>query len=255
MRRNICKLLALASIVSVAATASYGTVYFQNTGVKSGWNSTTGEHNGSTSEVTSPTYKGSKALRHRQIYDSSYSGRYHSEAMKKDMKKRGWSRYYGFVFRVPSNWQTVNQRFNIQQFIANIGCSSWEPTTMTWIKGNKISTRKKTSSSGKCNGSATNWNDLASFSKGVWHAVIIRGVWKSDSTGTFKFWFDYSKKLERFNTKTTLPTDTKFQFRIGNYANDWHDKGFMEGTQGTRDIFTDHVRVTSSWNEVKPNAW
>ncbi len=253
MRKSVYKTLALALVVGAAATASYGTVFFQNTGVKSGWSSTTGEHNGSTTEVSSPTYKGSKALRHRQKYDSSYSGRYHSEAMKKDMKKRGWERYYGWVFRVPSNWQTVNQRYTIQQFIANVGCSSWQPTTMTWIKGNKISTRKKVGS--KCSGTITNYNDLATFSKGVWHAVIIRGKWKSDNTGILKFWFNYSKKLEKNNTKTTLATDTKFQFRIGNYANAWHDQGFMEGTQGTRDIFTDHVRVTSSWGEVKPNSW
>ncbi len=255
MNRSICKTIALAFLLaSAAATASYGTVFFQNTGVKAGWSSTSGEHNGTTTSVSNPTYKGSKALRMRQIYDPNYNGRYHAEAAIKDMKKRGWERYYGWAFRVSSSWQYVNQNYCINQFIANIGCPSWRPTTMTHLQDTKIRTRIKFGT--KCTGEqTTNYNALATFKKGVWHAVIIRGKWESNNTGIFKFWFDYKKKVEKTNLATTLNTDSKFQFRVGLYANGWHDQGQMVGTQGTRTVWVDNVRVTSTYSEAKPNSW
>src|SRR5688572_28882950 len=97
----------LSLVVCLLAVPATATVYFENVGDTSDWTRNWAEHLGSTSQVTSPTYQGSTALRMRQVFDGSYNWRYHSEVGKHGMKRLGWDRYYGWTFYLPTTWTTA----------------------------------------------------------------------------------------------------------------------------------------------------
>jgi hypothetical protein len=258
MRLSKCAATPLLTAVLVsAALESRATVVFHNTGTTGGWSQILVEHNGSVSQVTSPVFKGSTAVRATQVYDASYTGRYHSELIRNDGYTPGQMRFYGFAFYLPSNWQFVSQGYNISQFEADMqsSCDGFMPTTMMWISSASLSTRTKSGT--VCSQSTTTYNGIASVSAGQWHRVEIQASWKSDSTGYFKVWYDGGKVLERYNIPTTIsdPANRPFQFRVGNYANGWHDQGKMVGTQGTRSIYFDHIGIGTTFAEADPNGW
>jgi hypothetical protein len=92
---------------SIAATAllAFGltvraTQSFSNTGTTSGWDFTSAEHSGSVQQESNVVYKGTTALKMTQVYDASYTGRYHSEVFKYAVYKRGDTGFYGFAFRL-----------------------------------------------------------------------------------------------------------------------------------------------------------
>jgi len=235
------------------ATAS---VIFQNTGTTSGWSSMNQEHLGSVTQVTNVVYAGSTAIKATQIYDPSYSGRYHSEVVKNDIYRRGNTGFYGFAFRLQSDWQFVSQSHNLAQFIGdftNTGCDGWMPSTMIWLSGSSLSTRVKTGT--PCAQVTTKFIGLASVTAGVWHRLEVQANWQSDSTGFFKLWYDGAKVLERYNIPTTVDDGRYFQFRAGLYANGWYDQGYMEGTQGTRQIWYDQIAAATTFAEANPSGW
>jgi hypothetical protein len=237
------------------------TVLFHNPGTfQANWDTSTHEHNGTVAQVSSPSYKGGNAIEVKQIYDPSYTGRYHSEAVHNDGYKPGQMRFYGFAFYLPANWQFVNQSFNLAQFIADFtadsgGCDDWMPTTMMFISGNTLSTRIKSGT--VCDQHTTYFDAIAPVTAGVWHRVVIQANWKSDATGYFKVWFDGQKVLERLNVATTIadPANRTFSFRVGMYANAWHDDATMLGTQGTRYIYIDQVGIGGAFADANPDAW
>jgi Polysaccharide lyase len=234
------------------------TVLFHNTGTTAGWDTFTHEHSGTVTQVTSPVFKGSTAIKVTQIYDSSYTGRYHSEAVRNDGYTPGDQRFYGFAFYLPANWQFVNQSFNIAQFIAdftNTGCDDWMPSTMVWLQGSTLNTRVKYGTI--CGQHITTYNSIASVTAGAWHRVEIQASWKSDASGYLKLWFDGTKVLEKLNTATTIadPANRTFSFRVGMYANGWHDDGTMIGTQGMRTLYVDQVGIGKAFADADPNGW
>jgi hypothetical protein len=249
--KNLLSVLCLAA----APAVSHATVYFSNTGNLSGWSKIYVEHNGSTTQVSSPVYKGSTAVRCRQVYDSSYTGRYHCELRADGLTNQGNDRYYSFTFYLPSNWQFVDQNFNIEQFIGTPAeCSSGQPWTMVWIRNNALSTRTTSGPDG-CTRTSTDYLVTSSVQTGTWHRVVMRGRWRSDTTGLFQFWYDGSKVIDKQNIATCPDTDTAMEYAVGNYANGWHDSGTMLGTQSTRDVFVDHVRVATTYAEADPAQW
>src|SRR5688572_29461367 len=56
-------------------------VNFQNTGNLNGWDRIFTQHRGTVTQVSNPAFKGSTAVRTRQVYDGP-GGRYHSEIQK-----------------------------------------------------------------------------------------------------------------------------------------------------------------------------
>jgi hypothetical protein len=243
-------LLAMLALPATGGAA----VVFENTGTTSGWSTLWHEDQGSVTQVMSPAYKGGRALGCRTIHRVAYRGRYHSVARRAGMAKRGQDRYYGFAFYLPSNWQFVAQNFNIQQFIGNVsGCSGGQPITMTGLLNRELITRIVTGPDG-CTRTSHNISVVPSVSPGAWHRVVIRGRWQSNNTGSFQVWYDGSRKINRTNTPTCPAADTAFNLAVGNYSNGWHDDKKMVGTQATRDVFIDHVRVATSYNEAEPRC-
>lgn len=229
---------------------------FRNTGTLSGWNSLNLEHNGSLKEVTNVTYEGPTAIKATQTYDPTYTERYHSEVVKHNVYRRGDTGFYGFMFRLQSDWQFQPQSFNIAQFIANFsdtGCDGHMPTTMVWLSGNQLTTRVKYGS--VCDQKTLTFRNLATVTAGEWHKVVIQARWASDGTGFIKLWFDGTKVLEQHNLSTTVSDDRYLQFRVGLYANGWYDSGYMQGTQPTRSIWIDEIAAGTTFADADPDQW
>jgi hypothetical protein len=252
----VTKTLLSALCLLAAPAVSHATIYLRNTGSTSGWSSLYVEHNGSMTSQTSQHYDGTTSLRARQVYDSSYTGRYHCEARYSQGAKMGWDRYYGYCFYLPSNWQYVDQNFNIMQFIGTPPCStSGKPWTMLWIRNHALATRVTTGPDG-CTRTDTDFTITSSATAGVWHTVLLHGIWKPTSTGTFSCWYDGTKVISHTGDIATCPNSTEtMEFAIGNYANGWHDNGTMLGTQSTRDIYIDHVSISDVYGEANPTSW
>ncbi len=240
-----------ASTVTAAASA-----IFQNTGTTSGWNSINQEHYGSVTQVSNVVYQGASAIKVTQVYDPSYNGRYHSEVVKNNVYHRGDTGFYGFAFRLQNDWQFQNQPYNIAQFIADFGdtgCDDYMPSSMVWIQGNQLYTRVKQGT--VCNQQTVTFSNLATVTAGVWHKIVIQASWKSDGTGFYKLWYDGTKVLEKYNLSTTVADDRYLQFRVGLYANGWHDSGTMLGTQGTRSIWFDEIAAGTAFADADPDQW
>ena len=242
-------LLAVSLVAQAAAT-------YHNTGTASGWDATNKEHNGTVLEVTNVTYQGPTALKMTQIYDANYDGRYHSEVVKDNVYHRGDTGFYGFMFRLQQDWQFQPQSYNIAQFIADFtdtGCDDWMPSSMIWLQGNQLFTRVKQGTA--CSQKIVTFGNLATVSAGEWHKVVIQAKWASDGTGFYKLWFDGTKVLEQYNLNTTVADDRYFQFRVGLYANGWHDSGYMQGSQGNRSIWYDEIGTGTTFADADPDQW
>ncbi|KAJ3553321.1 hypothetical protein NPX13_g10912 [Xylaria arbuscula] len=243
-----------------AAATAQATQIFSNTGTMSGWDAYTRENKGTVQEVTNVVYKGTTALKMTQIYDSTWDGRYHSEAVKYNVYKKGDTGFYGFAFRLQENWQfSPAQTFNLAQFIADftdLGCEeTYMPSTMVWIEGDQLATRVKYGNVCPTDQQITrSFKNLKTVTAGVWHRVELQVSWKSDSTGYFKMWFDGEKVTETYNIPTNVGDGRPFQFRVGLYANGWHDSGY-QGTQPTRQVWYDQIAAGSVFADANPDGW
>lgn len=243
------------SLLAVSLTAQAADA-LKNTGTLAGWNHIQKENKGSVSEVTNVTYEGGTALKMTQTYDASYTGRYHAEVHKYDVYRRGDTGFYGFAFRLQADWQTQPQSYNIAQFIADFSdkkCDGYMPTTMVWISGNQLFARVKHGP--VCSPTTVVFGNLATVVPGQWHKVILQAKWASDDSGFFKLWFDGKKVLEKYNQKTTVEDDRFLQFRVGLYANGWHDSGSMQGSQATRSIWFDEIGTGTTFADADPAQW
>ena len=250
------KLIASALCLALAPCLAHATIYFQNSGNTSGWDQLYVEHNGSVTTVNSPVFgSNSTAIQAEQIYDPNYTGRYHAEARLAQGAQQGWDRYYGYALYLPSDWQFVDQNFNIMQFIGTPPCSTsgGKPWTMLWIRNNSLTTRLTTGPDG-CNRTDQNFTITSNTIAGTWHTVVIHSNWESDSTGAFTVWYDGNPVIDQEGVPTCPNDDTTMEFAVGQYANGWHDNGTMLGTQSVRDIYIDQVTVADNYTDANPSA-
>ncbi|KAJ5139361.1 Polysaccharide lyase [Penicillium bovifimosum] len=244
----------LPTLLALSLTAQAADFY--NSGTTDGWDSMNKENKGTVDQVTNVVYKGPTALKMTQTYDSSYSGRYHSEVVKNDAYKRGDTGAYGFSFRLSEDWETSPaQSYNIAQFIADFGdtgCDDYMPGTMVWLEGDQLYSRVKQGSI--CEQKTESFDNLGSVSTGEWHRVEIEANWESDESGSFKLSLDGKNVLDKQGIATTIDDDRAFQFRVGLYANGWHDDGGMQGSQGTREIWYDEIAMGATLGDVQVQA-
>ncbi|KAJ5545510.1 hypothetical protein N7535_006104 [Penicillium sp. DV-2018c] len=243
--------LSSASLLALSLTAQ-AIQPFKNSGTTSGWDSTNQENKGTVEQVSDVVYKGSTALKMTQQYDDSYSGRYHSEVVHNNAYKRGDTGAYGFSFRLQDDWQTdPAQSYNIAQFIADFGdtgCDDYMPATMVWLVGDQLYSRVKQGA--VCDQNTETFENLVTVSVGDWHRVEIEAQWASDESGYLRLWFDGKKVLDKSGIATTVDDGRAFQFRVGLYANGWHDDGGMKGSQGTRQVWYDEIAIGSALGDV-----
>ena len=226
---------------------------FTNRGTLEGWEGTQTEHNGEIKEVTDVFFDVAPALAMSQTFDASYTGRYHSEVRVLNAYRHGDTRFYGFAFRLPPDWQfDPPQSYDLAQFIAPFDqCDTFMPTTMFWLEGANLFTRLKSGS--VCDQKTQELPLNATVKAGEWHKVIIEASWTSNPTGFLRLTFDGTKVLDEQNVATTVSEDVPFQFRVGLYANGWHDDKGMKGTQGFRQVFYDKVAIATTQDEADPD--
>ena len=234
---------------------------FGNHGTRSGWDLIFEEHSGTIQEVSNVVYEGSTALKMTQVYDPGYDGRYHSEVVKHNVYSRGQTGFYGFAFRLSQDWQTSPaQSYNLAQFIADFSdvnggkCDGYMPSSMVWVVGNQLFSRVKTGT--VCDQHTTTFPNLATITPGQWYKIEIQASWKSDGTGYYKMWLNGVSILAQYNIATTVADDRGFDFRVGLYANGWHDdSGGMKGTQGTRQVWYDEIAAGTTFADADPAQW
>jgi len=260
----------------LALPTTYAVPEFANHGTSSGWLDVKPEAQGTKSEVTNVVYRGTSGLKVTQTFIPGYQDRYHSEYVYNNGYKRGDTKFYGFAFRLSDSWEfDPPQSFNIAQFIADFGdtnCDDWSPTTMVYLRGRTLYSRIKTGqllpgkpcppadNKGDCSGgkNCQNTREFAlknDIDGGVWYRMTFQITWKSDATGQFKTWINGTKVHEELNVPTTLLDDNReFSFRVGLYANGWHDDNHqMKGTQGFRQVWIDEVGVGSEFKDADPD--
>ncbi|TPX11070.1 uncharacterized protein E0L32_007931 [Thyridium curvatum] len=215
------------------------------------------EHLGTIQQVDNVVYKGGSAIKVTQTYDPSWTQRYHSEVVRNYGYRRGDTAFYGFAFRLSQDWQfSPAQGYNIAQWIADFsgsGCDDWMPSSMIWLRGNQLYSRVKYGTI--CDQHTTEYPALATVTAGEFHRVEVQAKWTSDSTGFYKIWFDGAKVLEKYNIATTIADDRTFSFRVGLYANGWHDDKGMKGTQPFRQIWYDNLAIGSTFADADPAQW
>src|SRR5690242_10113261 len=107
-------LLALA--VGGAPAAARAAVLFQNTGNAQGWGRVFTQRAGTITEVSSPVYKGTTAVKATQTYQTSNGQNYHSEIIKTMAHLAGQDLYYGQAIYLPPDWQFHSQNVTFQQW-------------------------------------------------------------------------------------------------------------------------------------------
>ena len=253
------KYILTAVSVSLACSLSQATVLFHNTGTTSGWSGQNLDPNCSLSQSSSQVYKGNDSIKAQVIYTPGYTGRYHAMETKNNVYHPGDTGFYGFAFYLMNAWDFQNQQYQLFQFIADFtgaGCGeTWMPSTMVWIYGNQLTTRRKYGT--VCSQQIQQYSNLAGVNAGVWHRIVIQASWKSDSTGFLKLWFDGAKVLEQYNIATTIsdPANRYFRMDVGIYANSWHDEHRLLGTQGTRYIYFDQIGWGTAFADADPAQW
>jgi hypothetical protein len=170
--------------------------------------------------------------------------------------ERGETGYYGFAFQLSADWQfTPAQSYNIAQFIGEFAdsCDQYMPATMIWMEGTELNVRVKTGTS--CSQDVNIWRSLANVTAGEWHTVVIGAKWEADNSGWFNLWLDGNLVVDEANLATTVMDDRRpFEFRMGLYANGWHDDKKMAGTQGTRVVWYDSFGSGPTFSDANPSS-
>ncbi|KAK3305005.1 polysaccharide lyase-domain-containing protein [Chaetomium strumarium] len=252
----------LAALLTTFPAGLRAEQIFTNRGTLSGLKTQT-EHNGELKEDSSTFFDQPPSLVMTQTFDPSYTGRYHSEVHIANGYRHGDRRFYGFAFRLAPDWQfDPPQSYNLAQFIAPFPdddsrkCDAFMPSTMVWAEGRRLFTRLKSGS--VCDQTTTELplDGVAPLSAGEWHTVVLGASWTSEATnGSLQVWVDGKQVLDQRGVATTVAEDVPFQFRVGLYANGWHDDKGMKGSQGVRRVFYDKVAIATTKDEADPEKW
>lgn len=267
--------LTVALALGLLFPTSRAVPEFVNHGKTSGWLDVPPEAKGTKAEVTNVVYRGSSGLKVTQTYIPDYTGRYHSEFTYPNGYKRGDTKFYGFAFRLADAWEfDPPQTFNIAQWIADFGdtgCDDYSPTSMVYLRGRTLYSRVKTgqllpgkkcppdNNKGDCSGgkNCQNTREFAlatNIDGGVWYRLTFQITWAADATGQFKTWINGTKVHEEYEIPTTLLDDKRvFSFRVGLYANGWHDDKEMYGSQSFRQVWIDEVGIGSEFKDADPD--
>ena len=123
------------ALAMTTAVSSYATVYFQNTGLKAGWDDVYTQQVGSIDEVASPTWNNTgTALAFTQTWNGVLTG-HHSEAVKFTTQSEGEDRYYGKVIYFPSNWYVENDNYTFSQYSPENPSGPW---MLNWIQSRNL---------------------------------------------------------------------------------------------------------------------
>jgi hypothetical protein len=240
----------LVASLAAAASASFGTVYFENSGNKEGWPNypQTPQNKGRIVDVTSPAFSGSTAIMFEQTYVVNATERFHSEVTLYDIQGNNTDRYYGLAIFLDPSWQLSDLNRDTWQQWAYSGGGPW---LLARIDQDKIRVSVSDDSIRPIQDGAPGFT----VTKGVWHRAVTR--LKLGSSGMFEFWWDGAKKWS-VSTPITIPSGSSLRWSTGEYTSYWYDhyrSGLPSGYQTVRRLYGDQYRVASSYAEADPGAW
>jgi hypothetical protein len=239
--------LLVASFVA-AATSSQASVIFQNTGNTSGWGHILKDSGCSMTVVSSPTFKGSQAIRHYAKFSGSGDRSVHCEVARDPAFSVGEERYYGWAFRLGSDFPSSHPVASVlAQFGTRTPGCPWQQIDFFQIKGTSF--QDATGYGDGCNPSGRTHTIGGIPSRNVWHRIIIRKIWREDSSGLLEIWLDGTKKVSSRQPTTFKNTSTSRNWHVGLYA------GFTPGQAGSRTVWTDQARHATTYGEANPDAW
>jgi len=237
----------LGILTLIAATASSrGTVIFQSDGNVNDWNHKLYDPGCSETTVSSPTYKGSTAIKHYINYTSGDVS-LHCEVAQDPAGYTGDNYYYGWAFMLGSDWPSSMSAGSVICQLTGRG-SCWNQLDFLQIKGSTLS--DGTGSGDSCNPTSHTYTITTSVpSRNVWHRLEIHKKWATDNTGLTHIWLDGTIKVQADNLPTAFSGMCSIAWHTGVYG------GFSYGVPETRTIWTDHARIATSYNEADPTQW
>jgi hypothetical protein len=222
-----------------------GTVFFQNTGTKTGWPNypQTPQNKGRIDDVTSPVYKGTTAIRFEQTYVQNAPERFHSEVTYFHSQDNGQDRYYGFALYLPTTWHNESVKDNFQQWGTENPGGPWliMHIDQDHLKAGHPNTIPTT--------------DYGAITKGVWHRTVARLHMANNVP--FEFWVDGTRKGS--TNCTCSATGGSVRWSAGLYIAYWYDRyrtsGLPSGSQTTRFLYQDQYRIASTYDAADPGNW
>lgn len=231
-------LLLLTTLLAGVTLTASATVYFQNTGTISGWDSADPQQQGRILQVSSPTWNGGTALAFEQTFNGSLTG-YHSEVIKTTTQANGQERYYGKVIRLPSNWVFHDKNDTYMQFSPENPSGPWR---LVWIQNHDLWTQ--TLSGNK---------KVGTINANTWVRTIFR-LKLDSSTGAYEVWINGTRTLSQVNINQTVPGST-IRWSNGIYCTSWRTTAPPAGDATQRTIYQDQFRIASSPAEADPIHW
>src|SRR6185436_19372772 len=141
--------LCAATSVALATPSFHNSGTIANGGGFSNWDGSNLDSPCAITQSTSVVYPGtSSSIKCQADYQGTgYTGRYHAMKTHNNGYVYGDTGFYGFAFYLQSAWDfSGSQQYQLFQFIANYTGSScgedWQPSTMVWIAGNQLATRR-----------------------------------------------------------------------------------------------------------------
>jgi hypothetical protein len=221
------------------ATAARADVLFQNTGNMMGWGRLFTQKAGTITEVTSPVYKGSTAVKTTQTYQSSDGKNYHSEIIKTMAQLAGQDLYYGQAIYLAPDWVFHSQNVTFQQWAPENPEAPW---ILMFLQGDKVRLGGRGANGDKDVGRIT---DL----RGTWIRIVTRIHMATD--GAFEVWINGKKEFsQNANFRAMGPS---LRWSSGIYATRWD----TETPTGPHElsIFHDSLRIATTLDEADPASW
>jgi len=228
------------------ALSARAVVVFENTGTTSGWSYTSGDGSGTVTQVSSPTYRGSTAVKCYQTYSGTGDYTLHSECVIRDVGRNGDDRYYGYTFYLPTTWVDVPEGQVVMQLAADFTCCGGQQTELLMIKGTALEMDRNWGD--PANQTSSKTTVATSVAKGTWHRVVLHKRWASDNTGVYQLWLDGNLVINESGKPNSFTGSELYRWSIGLYAN-------FASFNGSRYDFVDQARVSNNYNEAEPSYW
>jgi hypothetical protein len=231
--RGVLCALMWAAVARVAPAS----VLFQNPGTPNGWtNYPQAPQHGTLTQVSSPVYKGSEAIRFYQKFEGF--GSYHNEVSQSPLGPTGSDTYFGFAIYFPSEWVYHDQSMCFTQWARSD--SSNTPWTLMCLQMDYIFT-------GGSGGLHKTW--ATGISKGAWHRIVVRIVNRA-TDGILEVWVDGINRGQL--TGNVSPGGPSLRWSAGQYATYWRANNPLYDPITT---YMDHFRVATTYAEAEPANW
>jgi uncharacterized membrane protein YgcG len=228
----------LLAALALAAPAR-AEVLFQNPGNTMGWGRLFTQKAGTITEVSSPVYKGTTAVKTTQTYQRSDGQNYHSEIIKTKAHLAGQDLYYGHAVYLPPDWVFHSQNVTFQQWAPEDPEGPW---ILMFLQGEKVRLGGRGANGDKDVGTVGNL-------KGTWIRFVTRIHMATD--GAFEVWINGQKEFsQKGNFRAVGPS---LRWSNGIYCTRWD----TETPTGPRELtfFHDNLRIATTYEEADPATW